>query len=131
MGIIQHHQKRFHNKEMKSECLMTEKEKVEMITLIHMQTGFYLLAIGYLLALFSLIVEIIVKFRQSMEQNLALQEKDISSQEMILALKEKDISSQEMILALKEKDISSQEMILALREKLNSLHQNNVDSSIL
>ena len=75
---------------------MTEKEKIEMITLIHMQTGFYLLAIGYLLALFSLIVECIVKFRMAQEQITILQEKN-------LALQEKNLASQEQISALQEK----------------------------
>ena len=75
---------------MKSECLIAEKEKVEMITLIHMQTGFYLLAIGYLLALFSLIVEVIVKLRQAhaqiMGENIAAQEKISVLQEKLRSL---------------------------------------------
>ena len=115
---------------------MTEKEKVEMITLIHMQTGFYLLAIGYLLALFSLIVECIVEFRKAQEQisvlqekNLASNKKNLASQEQISALKEKNtalkkknLASQEHISALKEK-------YLAVKEKLNSLLPNSVDVS--
>ena len=138
MGIIQHHQKRFHNQEMKSECLMTEKEKIEMITLIHMQTGFYLLAIGYLLALFSLIVECIVEFRKAQEQITALQEKNLASQERNSALQENNLASQEQISVLQEKNLSLlyenlalKEKYLAVKEKLNSLLPNSVGASSL
>ena len=62
MGIIQYHQEIFNDEQMKRECHIEEKDKAEMITLIHMYIGFYLLIVGFTLAMVSVFAEIITKF---------------------------------------------------------------------
>ena len=59
MGIINYHQKRFHEKDFSKECYRNEERKVDMITLIHLHVGFYFLVLGYTLAFIRLVVEII------------------------------------------------------------------------
>ena len=62
IGIIQYHQEIFNDEQMKRECHIEEKDKAEMITLIHMYIGFYLLIVGFTLAMVSVFAEIITKF---------------------------------------------------------------------
>ena len=63
MGIVQYNQKQLNNEKTKSGCKPQETTKAEMVTLIHMSIGFYLLFLSFVLATIFLFVETIGKFK--------------------------------------------------------------------
>ena len=65
MGIIEYHQRLFNAEKIKIACLVEVANEAEIITLIHMMVGFYLLILGYGLALISLIAEMILHLREN------------------------------------------------------------------
>ena len=69
MGLIHFHLRRYANERLSKICLEEKKENEEMIQLHHVQIGFYLIFIGYALALASLLIEI-VKSLKKMKRDL-------------------------------------------------------------